>query len=94
MCLYDLQKAFDSVEYPVLLERLYDTGVNGKMWRLLSSWYDGGLCRVRIDSMVSERFLVERGVKQGSIGLQLRNLRYGRKTIAWAQVSSGACARV
>ncbi len=22
MCLYDLQKAFDSVEYPVLLERL------------------------------------------------------------------------
>ena len=24
MCLYDLQKAFDSVEYPVLLERLYN----------------------------------------------------------------------
>ena len=32
MCLYDLQKAFDSVEYPVLLERLYNAGVNGKMW--------------------------------------------------------------
>ena len=37
MCLYDLQKAFDSVEYPVLLEKLYDVGVNGKMWRLLNS---------------------------------------------------------
>ena len=35
MYLYDLQKAFDSVEYPVLLEKLYDAGVNGKMWRLL-----------------------------------------------------------
>ena len=24
MCLYDLQKAFDSVKYPVLLDRLYE----------------------------------------------------------------------
>ena len=31
MCLYDLQKAFDSVEYPVLLEKLYNAGVNSKM---------------------------------------------------------------
>ena len=30
MCLYDLQKAFDLIEYPVLLKRLYDLGVNGK----------------------------------------------------------------
>ena len=28
MCLYDLQKAFDSVEYPVLLKRLFEAGVN------------------------------------------------------------------
>ena len=40
MCLYDLQRAFDSVEYLVLLEKLFDPGVNGKMWRLLKSWYD------------------------------------------------------
>ena len=26
-----LQRAFDSVEYPVLLEKLFDAGVNGKM---------------------------------------------------------------
>ena len=67
MCLYDLQKAFDSVEYPVLLEKLYDVGVNGKMWRLLSSWYEGGSCQVKVDGVVSERFVVERGVKQGSV---------------------------
>ena len=35
MCLYNLQKAFDSVEYPVLLKRLYEVGVNGKCWRLM-----------------------------------------------------------
>ena len=67
MCLYDLQKAFDSVEYPVLLEKLYDVGVNGKMWRLLKSWYEGGSCRVKVDGVLSASFVVERGVKQGSV---------------------------
>ena len=67
MCLYDLQKAFDSVEYPVLLEKLYDVGVNGKMWRLLKSWYKGDSCQVKVDGRVSDRFMVERGVKQGSV---------------------------
>ena len=67
MCWYALQKAFDYVKYPVLLEKLFDAGVNGKMWRLLKSWYDGGSCKVRIDEMLSENFWVERGVKQGSV---------------------------
>ena len=30
MCLYEMQKAFDSVEYCVLLERLFSVRVNGK----------------------------------------------------------------
>ena len=67
MCLYDLQKAFNSVESPVLLEKLFDVGVNGKMWRLLKSRYNGGSCKVRMDGMLSENFQVERGVKQGSV---------------------------
>ena len=29
MYLYDMQKAFDSVENAVLLERLFEAGVNG-----------------------------------------------------------------
>ena len=65
MCLYDLQKAFDSVEYPVLLEKLYDVGVNGKM--LLKSWYEGGSCQVKVDGRLSDSHYVERGVKQGSV---------------------------
>ena len=67
MCLYDLQKAFDSVEYPVLLEKLYDVGVNGKMWRLLKSWYEEGSCQVKLDGRLSDSYHVERGVKQGSV---------------------------
>ena len=67
MCLYNLQKAFDSVEYPVLLEKLFDAGVNGKMWRLLKSWYEGGSCQVKLDGRLSVSYPVERGVKQGSV---------------------------
>ena len=64
MCLYDLQKAFDSVEYPV---QLFDAGVNGKMWRLLKSWYEGGSCQARLDGKLFQSFPVGRGVKQGSV---------------------------
>ena len=49
MCLYDLQKAFDTVEYFFLLERLYKAGVNGKMWRILKDWYEGGSARVGVN---------------------------------------------
>ena len=30
MCLYDLEKAFNSIEYPVVFNRLFKVGVNGK----------------------------------------------------------------
>ncbi len=34
LSLYDLEKAYDSIEHPVLLHALYNAGVNGKSWRL------------------------------------------------------------
>ena len=67
MCLYDLQKAFDSVEYCVLLERLFSVGVNGRMWQLLRSWYDNVRCRVCINGNLSSDFIVQRGVRLGSV---------------------------
>ena len=67
MCLFDLQKAFDSVEFSVLLSHLFDTGVNGKMWRLIKNWYQNGRGFVQIDGRMSPVFPVERGVRQGSI---------------------------
>ena len=60
MCLYDLQKAFDSVEYAVLMDKLFEVGVNGKMWRLLRNWYEGGSCCVKIDGRLSATYSVGR----------------------------------
>ena len=63
MCLYDLEKPFVSIEYPVLFNRLFEMGVNRKTWRVLKSWYEGAVGQVRLDGALS----VKRGVKQGSV---------------------------
>ena len=66
MCLYDLQKAFDSVEFPVL-KRLFDVGVNSKRWCILCSWYANGQSSVRLGQHISPSFALGCGVRQGSI---------------------------
>jgi hypothetical protein len=38
-CFYDLASAFDTVEYPVLLNHLKNSGITGKTWRLIRDWY-------------------------------------------------------
>lgn len=37
MCLFNLQNAFDSIEYPVLLNCLYQAEINGRLWRIMRS---------------------------------------------------------
>ena len=64
MCLFDLAKAFDSVEFPVMLDKLFSIGVNGKTWRLIRNWYENGKCFVHVDGLSSTPFPVERGVRQ------------------------------
>ena len=64
MCFYDLQKAFDYVQYPVLLNHLYEAGVDGKAWILIRSWYNHPKCKVRINGELSSAFTL---VLQGSV---------------------------
>ena len=70
-CLFDLQKGFNSVEFPVLLDRLFSIGINGKTWRLIRNWYTGGMCFVHLDGASSTSFPIERGVRQGFILLPI-----------------------
>jgi len=53
-------KAFDSVEYAVLMDKLFEVGVNGKMWRLLRYWYEGGSCCIKVDGRLSATYSVGR----------------------------------
>ena len=67
MCLYYLQKAFDLFEIPVLLQLLFQVGINLKIWRLLYNWYYNGISYIRLNQHVSAPFTLERGVRQGAI---------------------------
>ena len=64
-----MEKAFDSIEIPILLKRLYDCGVNGKLWRLImiKSWYSHSTSRVKLKDCTSDLLVTSRGVKQGSV---------------------------
>ena len=51
----------------MLLDCLYNIGVNGKMWRLIKNWYHDGECSVKLNGELSTKFPIMRGVRQGSI---------------------------
>ena len=67
LCLYDLEKAFDSIEHAILLNSLYDADVNGKAWRVVSSIYNNLNAVVKSGSSYSSHFPISRGVQQGSV---------------------------
>ena len=66
-CFYDLASAFDTVEYPVLLESMHNAGISGKAWRLIKQWYTNSQSCVRIQGSTSTPFSLHRGVRQGSV---------------------------
>ncbi len=67
MCFYDLEKAFDSIEYATLLSHLFELGINGKCWRLINSWYINATSVVKHNGELSQGFCVCSGVRQGSV---------------------------
>ena len=67
LCLYDIEKAFDSVELPILLKQLYSVGIKGELWRLLKHWYSTSSAKVKVNEHISSCFNISRGVKQGSV---------------------------
>ena len=67
LSLYDLEKAFDSVEHCILLQSLFEAGINGKVWRLIKACYSNLTAVVKSGSTLSAPFAVTRGVQQGSV---------------------------
>ena len=54
--LHDLQKAFDSVESPVLLDIFFSIDVDEKTWRIIKNWYGGCSCCVTLGDKLSNSF--------------------------------------
>ena len=71
----DIRKAFDRVCRPILWDRLFKKGINGRMWRVLKKLYSGFKGRAKIGSDISNPFRIDTGVVQGSrLGPTLFNI--------------------
>ena len=66
-CFYNLASAFDTVEYPILLDHLKNAGISGIAWRLIKDWYSNVQSSVRVGGFTSTPFQINRGVRQGSV---------------------------
>ena len=62
----DLTKAFDKVNHSRLLSKVWNIGVRGNLFSLLSSYLDDRLQAVRINNCTSSLVAVTSGVPQGS----------------------------
>jgi retron-type reverse transcriptase len=64
---FDLSKAFDVLDHKILLEKLENIGIRGKMLNLFASYLNKRLFCVKIDGKLGEKVNIDSGVPQGSI---------------------------
>lgn len=61
----DLEKAFDRVDWRILLDTLMKIGVDWKDRRMIKELYLNQSARIRIQGSVSEKAIIGQGVRQG-----------------------------
>uniref|UniRef100_A0A914NR73 Reverse transcriptase domain-containing protein n=1 Tax=Meloidogyne incognita TaxID=6306 RepID=A0A914NR73_MELIC len=63
----DIKKAFDSVPINLLLYKLKQAGITGKLLTFLENFLTNRTFRVKIDDVLSENKPIHSGVPQGSV---------------------------
>ena len=63
----DANAAFNVVDHRILMRQLYLCGVDDKHWNLIDSLQAGAVSAVKWGGVVSERFQVGQGVRQGGV---------------------------
>lgn len=63
----DLAKAFDTVNYEILLNKLYNYGIRGKAHKLIANYLSDRMQQVRIEGTISDFEKINTGVPQGTI---------------------------
>ena len=72
----DIKKAFDTVDHPILLSKLYLYGVIGNAYELLSSYLDNRTQRCAVNGVISHTCILTCGITQGTILRPLLFLLY------------------
>ena len=66
-CFFDTSKAFDVVWHKGLFTKLFELGVNGKLWRTVIGMYSDMSSYVQASCVPSRRFPVRQSVRQGGV---------------------------
>ena len=66
-CYLDMSKAFDRVDHNILLRKLKEHGIGGKILTWLANYLTDRTVRVRVDGALSDPAAVTSGVPQGSV---------------------------
>lgn len=66
-CFLDLSRAFDSINYNLLWNKLRTTQVPSKIVDLFKFWYDNQTNQVKWDNALSEKYKLTSGVRQGGL---------------------------
>ena len=66
---FDLDSAFDTVKFCVLLCELFNAGVKGKCWRLIQNWHSNITSKVKLGKPLSQSFSISisKGIRKGSV---------------------------
>ena len=66
-CFVDFSKAFDSVPRDILLKKIHDRGINGKVFEIIRKIYTEDMAAVKFGDKISEPFKTNKGVRQGCV---------------------------
>jgi hypothetical protein len=62
----DAEKAFDSVNHDIMLNKLYHDGITGDMWLLPRNIYDGLVLKVKWGDQTTESIDIKQEIRQGA----------------------------
>jgi len=66
-CFVDITKAFDSVNYWKLFNKLLDDGIDVAIVTILAFWYSNQKICVRWQNTLSKYFTIGNGIRQGGV---------------------------
>ena len=63
----DAKSAFDVVNHDSLMRKYFHIGVEGPLWNLIYSLHSGAQTMVCWGGLLSEKFYIQQGVRQGDV---------------------------
>ena len=66
-CFIDLSKAFDTIPRDLLLGKLREVGITGKVFNIIRNIYSNDQAYMKVDGKITKSFPISQGVRQGCV---------------------------